>query len=111
MLPHIVGLIEDIIKGSESNLILLDAPTLFESGANKICQKTVGVVADENIRLNRIMARDNLLEDAAKLRISAGKPQSFYEENCNYILTNNATADGFILSAKELFTKLKQEAV
>ena len=111
MLPHIVGLIEDIIKCSESNLILLDAPTLFESGANKICQKTVGVVADENIRLNRIMARDNLLEDAAKLRISAGKPQSFYEENCNYILTNNATADGFILSAKELFTKLKQEAV
>lgn len=111
MLPHIVGLIEDIIKGSESNLILLDAPTLFESGANKICQKTVGVIADESVRLKRIMARDNLLEDAAKLRISAGKPQSFYEENCNYILTNNATADEFNLSAKKLFTKLKQEAV
>lgn len=111
MLPHIVGLIEDIIKCSESNLILLDAPTLFESGANKICQKTVGVVADENIRLKRIMARDNLLEDAAKLRISAGKSDGFYKENCDYILENNSSVSEFEIAAKELFSRLKTEAV
>ena len=111
MLPYIVKMIEHIIEGTKSILILLDAPTLFEAGANKLCKKTVGVVADESIRLKRIMARDNITEDAAKLRMSAGKQQSFYEENCDYILTNNSTADEFILSAKELFTKLKQEAV
>lgn len=111
MLPHIVGMIENIIKGSESEFVLLDAPTLFEAGAQKICQRTIGVVADENIRLKRIMERDNITEDAATLRISVGKPTSFYEENCDYILSNNATADEFSVAAKELFKKLKQEAV
>ncbi len=111
MLPHIVGRIENIIKSSESDFVLLDAPTLFEAGAQKICQRTVGVVADENIRLKRIMERDKITEDAATLRISAGKPTSFYKEKCDYILTNNATADEFCSAAKDLFIKLKQEAV
>lgn len=111
MLPHIVGMIENIIKSSESEFVLLDAPTLFEAGAQKICQKTVGVVADENIRLKRIMERDKITEDAAILRINAGKNDNFYKENCDYILTNNATADEFYSSAKDLLIKLKQEAV
>ncbi len=111
MLPHILSIIENIIKSSNCRFILLDAPTLFEAGANALCQKTVGVIADKQIRLDRIMSRDGITKDAAELRINAGKNDNFYAKNCTYILTNNSTADNFKTAAEELFTKLKSEAV
>ncbi len=111
MLPYILSDIENIIKKAEQRFILLDAPTLFEAGANKICNTTVGVIADEDIRLKRIIERDGISKSAAQLRISAGKPNSFYLENCDYILANNQGFDDFLNAAKTLLNKLITEAV
>ena len=111
MLPHILNDIENIIKKAEQRFILLDAPTLFEAGANRLCNTTIGVIASEEIRLKRIIERDGISEDAAWLRINAGKPESFYLENCNYVLTNNQSVDKFLDSANTLLNKLITEAV
>ena len=55
LLPHIV----ELIKGEmDCERILLDAPTLFESGVDKMCAVTIAVLADRKIRLERIMERD-----------------------------------------------------
>ena len=102
ILPFIIDEIEDIIGNTESEHILLDAPTLFESGANKICNKTIGVIASKQIRFDRIVKRDNLTDTQAKSRIDAGKPDDFFYENCDYVLTNNGTEDEFINNFKIL---------
>ena len=71
LLPYIVKLINNEINAKR---VLLDAPTLFESGADNLCDEVIAVISDEKTRLDRIMARDNIDEDAALLRIKAGKP-------------------------------------
>ena len=100
LLPFIVELVNEEIKNSEK--VLLDAPTLFESGMDKLCLKTVAVLADREIRLKRIMTRDGIDEESALLRINAGKPDGFYIENADYIILNNGSQDELINGFKNI---------
>lgn len=92
LLPFIKEL---VLKEIEGDFVLLDAPTLFESGINEICFKTVAVLSDKEIRLNRIMKRDNITRDAALLRINAGKTDDFYIKNCDFVIYNDADEQTF----------------
>ncbi len=103
LLPHIVPLVEAERTGDN---VLLDAPTLFESGLDKECDAVVAVLADFDLRLSRIRARDQLSERQARLRMSAGKSDSFYKERTNYILYNNGDEQAFQREAAALFQKL-----
>lgn len=93
LFPYIKELVFAEIDGQK---VLLDAPTLFESGINEICFKTVAVLSDSDIRLKRIIKRDNLTEEQAKLRMSAGKSDDFYKQNADYIIYNNKDEHTFI---------------
>ncbi len=75
--------------GRAGSFVLLDAPTLFEAGAETMCHTVVGVLADPAVRLARIMARDGMEEDVARVRMSAGKPDDYYLTRCQHILYNN----------------------
>ena len=93
ILPFIA---EIVIMQSKNQDTLLDAPTLFESGINKICNKTVAVLADRDIRLKRIIERDNLTLIEAEIRINAGKDEKFFKENADYVLYNNGNENAFL---------------
>lgn len=77
--------IGDSYRGN-SEIAIIDATALFESGVDSLCDVTVGVVAPRDIRLKRIMARDNLDEERAAARINAQPADSFYREKCDYII-------------------------
>ncbi len=96
VLPFIVEEINNILTTVSQEYILLDAPTLFESGADNLCDKTVGIIADKDIRFKRIIQRDNLTELAAIQRINAGKDNDFYIQKCDYVIENNTTNTEFI---------------
>lgn len=70
-------------------IVLYDAPTLFEAGADTMCEQVIGVLADKETRVARVMARDGLSEAAARARISAQPDDAFYRERCGFILVNN----------------------
>lgn len=93
ILPVIIKEIKAIIDNSDSDKIMLDAPTLFESGADKLCNATIGVLADKGKRLERIISRDNIENKAAALRLSAEKSDDFYAENCDFVIYNETTID------------------
>lgn len=106
ILPFIKKL---VLKETNKGKILLDAPTLFESGINKICFKTIAVLSDKNIRLERIIARDNLAEEDALLRINAGKSDNFYKENADYIIYNNKTETEFFIKFNKVLNEILQQ--
>lgn len=59
--------------------IVLDAPTLIESGMHNICDSIVFIKADKEVRKQRIMQRDGLTEQQADARMRFEKEDSFYE--------------------------------
>ncbi len=86
LLPFISDLILSDIKKDK---VLLDAPTLFESGMNEICYKTIAVLSDRDIRIKRITERDRISRDDALLRINAGKNDEFFINNADFVIYNN----------------------
>ena len=79
----------------------------FESGADRICDVTACVVADEERRLARILARDTISRDEGLLRMSAQPPASFYTGRCDYVLENNGDAEQLKTQVKALMETLR----
>lgn len=104
--PFITELVK---KEINCDKIFLDAPTLFESGINAMCNVTVVVLAQKEIRLERIMARDSINEEAAMLRINAGKSDDFYLENADFVIYNNGDNEVFTKEFTEILTKISKE--
>lgn len=71
-------------------LALYDAPTLLQNGLESLCDAGVlAVLAPVEVRIKRIMSRDGLSEPAARARIEAQPPDTFYGDKCKYIIRNN----------------------
>ena len=68
---------------------VLDAPQLFEAGMQSDCYKIIGVLADEEIRIKRIVSRDNISEQQARQRMSVQFDDEYFIQNCDFIIYNN----------------------
>ena len=77
------------LKGMGAKRIVFDAPQLFESGLDVLCDCIVAVIAHENIRLERISGRDGLTAKQAKERMSVQLTDEYFRENSDYIIENN----------------------
>ncbi len=106
---HITAKVKSILLSLEKeSVVLLDAPTLFESDLNKECHGIIAVVCDDETSIKRIMCRDNLTRDDAIARLSNQKSLEFYYNNCNYIVENNGTQEEFKQNAVKVIKKLKE---
>lgn len=89
--PAVIEKIKSIIKDMEEvgyRGIIIDAIALFESGLDSLCNFNVTVIAPKEIRLERIMKRDNITEEKALERINAQKDESFFTSRADFVLWN-----------------------
>lgn len=86
----------------------IDAIALSESGLAARCKLVIGVVADDEIRMRRIMKRDGIDEAYARMRISAQKPREYFEKTCDRILENNGTEAELISKFRNLYKEVLQ---
>jgi len=70
--------------------ILYEAAILFESGYSSDFNLNILVLADEKLRIERVIKRDNLTEDSIKLRINNQMADSEKIKKANFIIENNA---------------------
>ncbi len=70
--------------------VIIDAPVLFESGFNAECDVIISVIADKEIRLSRIMMRDNIEKDAAEARMAAQLSNEELISHSNIVIENNS---------------------
>lgn len=88
----------------------IDAVALIESGLGERCDVRVGFTAPEEMRIRRIMERDGVSEEYARLRVAAQQPPAFYAEHCDYVLESNApTSDEFRERCRVFFTELLEK--
>ena len=86
--------VEEIKKELEANqnldyqYIILDVPLLFESKLDKLCDYTIGVIANKTEKIKRICKRDNLSEEKALQRLNNQENDEFYIKKCDFIIEN-----------------------
>ncbi len=87
--------------------VLVDAAALFESGIDKLCSFTAVVTASDPVRLKRIMERDGISEQAARLRMKAQLSEREFAERADVVLYNEPP---FVLEEeiKKIYQKYKE---
>lgn len=83
------------VRNSGAAVAVIDAPLLFESGADRLCDITVAVIAPYNTRLSRILIRDGIDEKAARTRLDARPDDRFFTSRCDYVIENNGDLESF----------------
>ena len=70
-------------------LAALDASELLESPLAERCDFTIGVLAPEETRIRRIMARDGITRDYALSRVRAQHGEDYFRARCTVTVENN----------------------
>ena len=89
----------------------IDAIALLDSSLIQYCDCTVAVTAPEDLRVHRIMAREGISEDYARMRVNAQKKSDWFREHCDYTLDNTEadTVETFAQRAVALFRMILEE--
>lgn len=98
--PRVTEEIRRRMAASEKSICVIDAFGLVQSGMHRICDCTVGVLADRDVRIRRIMARDGLDEMRAAARIDAQVAEEYYRAHCDTILVNNGSEAEFLAECR-----------
>lgn len=76
-------------------LAAIDAIGLFEGHLAELCDVTVAVIAPQETRVRRLMARDGISETYARSRVAAQHSDDWFREKCGYVLENDSSLDAF----------------
>ncbi len=97
--------LRDGAMGGET-LAAIDAIELIEGGLDGCCDLVLGVLADRETRIARIMRRDGLDRARAAARVDAQRGDAYFCEKCDHILYNNGDEGQFFTICREYFTEV-----
>ena len=83
----------EMAKIEEYEVCVIDAAALLESRIRNDCDCIAVVFAPMDVRLKRIIERDNMSVTDAKRRIDAQKEDEFYLRNADIIIINDGVTD------------------
>ncbi len=108
--PYVCRAVERTIEARRPQPCAIDAIGLLESGLGRLCTVTVAVTAPEEIRVARLMAREGISEDYARLRIQAQKSNDVFAAACGMTITNTFdSAEGFQAHCAAIFQRILKE--
>ena len=102
-----IHFLEWLEKHSDEAFILKEAAILFESGSYKNCDKIITVEAPEEIRLQRVVIRDNVLEQEVKARMRNQWTDAMRAEKSDFVVVNMEIGE-MQLQVDQILKKLKK---
>ena len=100
----------DELEKMQVKLVVLDAPTLFESGLDADCDSVVSVIAPVVQRQNRIVIRDHLSDVEARNRIDSQHNDEYYTSRSQLVIVNDGDTHELHIKALELVSALQRAA-
>ncbi|MDR3048667.1 MAG: dephospho-CoA kinase [Elusimicrobiota bacterium] len=89
--------------------IIIDAPLLFETGLNKICDKTIVIWTPLSEQIKRLSKRSKLSEKEIENRINSQMPADKKMQKAGFIIDNSADKPALKQNIKSLYEQIKQE--
>lgn len=108
--PAVDRQVQRLLAAAEAEgrpLAAIDAIALVESGLARLCRETIAVTAPVEDRVKRLMAREGISEDYARLRIAAQKSDETFAAQCGRTILNDyPTAQGFAEACDRLLDQI-----
>lgn len=104
--PYIQAEIRDEIaccRLAGKTMIILDAPTLLESGSDSFCDKVVSVIAPWELRKERLLARDLDLSIAdVENRMASQHGDEYYVSRSDFVIRNEGDMTSLRMQVVEM---------
>lgn len=107
MHPQIVDEIKKFYESNQSEDFLFVAiPLLFEAKMEYLFDKIVFVYADDEIRLSRLLKRNNFSLEYAKARINSQMPQDEKIRKSDYVINNNGDLNNLKIQVEKFLSNI-----
>jgi dephospho-CoA kinase len=94
-------------SGEDRPAAVVEVPLLFESGMESVFDKTIVVVADEDVRAGRAAARGHKLVEA---RTARQLTQDEKAQKADFVVRNDGTLDELEAKLSEVLERLREDA-
>lgn len=99
----------NFVSDNTGKIIIKESALLFEAKVNKEMDKIVLVVADDEVRINRVINRDGLSREDALKKMQSQWPQEEKKRLSDYIVYNNEN-EFVITQVLDIFNQIKTHA-
>ena len=90
--------------------ILIDAPLLFEAGLDKECDLVLLIVADMDVRIHRVCARDGATEQEVRNRINSQMSDEEKISRSHVVVDNSGNLKELEKKLEEFFSKFSKNS-
>lgn len=94
------------VQNQNSLFVIKEAAILFESGSYHDCDYIISVVANEELRIQRVMERDTVTREQVLSRIQNQWTDELKIVNSDFIIRNNDTLEELKEEFEEVYEKL-----
>ena len=108
--PRITELMNRQVSEAEKRgeaLILVEVPLLFEKKIEKQFQVVILVVADQDVKVKRLMDRDNISRRDALGLLNVQMTDDQKRDRADFIITNNGLRDEVFQSVDRIFQRFQ----
>jgi dephospho-CoA kinase len=105
--PAVRDAFKKFVDQHKSKIVFNEAAILFETGAYQSFDKTILVCADEKIRIERVVKRDNSSVEEVKARIAKQWPDDQKRALADFVIENNDD-ESVLLQLNNILEKLNE---
>ena len=105
--PIILEIMFDFFnKNRDKKLVFVSVPMLYEAGFEKYFDRVIYVKSDYNIRLQRLLKRNNYTVEYAKKRLDSQLDDEYKIKKADYIVENNGSHKELNKNCEKLIKEL-----
>ncbi|AZB20880.1 dephospho-CoA kinase [Kaistella haifensis] len=99
---------ENWVENQNSEFVFKETALLFELKLNESCYKSVLVTADDNIRIKRVMDRDQKTYREIEAVIDKQMPEKDKIKRADFVIFNNEGIDELKTATEKMMVQLKE---
>lgn len=104
--PKVKDEIIKIFSETKDKYVFVSIPLLFETGFDKLFDKILFVQCNDELRLERLMKRNNFTQEQALKRMNSQMPQEKKIAKSDYVIHNNSTKEDLQSQVLDFVKKL-----
>lgn len=108
--PYVIGAIENSIKASKNEVLIIDAPLICETSLSGLVDVLVVVKASRKNQIDRCVKKLDMEKEDVCKRMACQMPLKEKINKADYIIDNDGTRKETVIQVKQIWGDLKKGA-